>query len=95
MRLVQTSTRRANSRAVSWWEILEKLIIPLLSMGQQNGHERAVWGFLLGQISSPNQMGRCAVLRTTHSTRKNGELNAMARYVSCMRLALVTAVHVH
>ena len=94
MTLLQTSTRRANSRAVSLSETLQKLIIPLPSMGHQNGHERAVRDSLLGQISSPNQMGLYAVLRTTRSTRKNGELNAMARYASCMRLALVTAVRV-
>ena len=64
-------------------------------MGHQNGHERAVWDSLLGQISSHNQMGLCAVLRTTRSTRKNGELNGIARYVSCTRLVLVTAVRVH
>jgi hypothetical protein len=95
MTLVQAQTRRMNRKAVLLCKTLFNIVIPLLSTERQNGRKRAAWAFLPEETSSNSQMALCAVRRTIHSTRKNGELSIMARYVSCMQLALVTAVHVH
>jgi hypothetical protein len=93
--LVSTQTRGANSEAVLKMLTLRKIITPLLDMEHQHGQERAAWASLREQTSCRNQTARCAVQRTTHSTRKNGELNMMAWYVSCMPLASAIVVHVH
>jgi len=64
-------------------------------MEHQNGHERAVWASLLGQILSYNQMGLCAVLPITHFTHKNAVQNMMAPYALCTQLVSGIAGHVH
>jgi hypothetical protein len=83
-----------NYGAVRLRKTQRKIIVPLASLEHHNGQERAAWASLREKTSENSQMARCAVLRTTHSTRKNVVQNMTALYASSMQHASVIAARV-